>query len=111
MAYDTTLADRIRQRVGDRPDLVEKAMFGGLAFLVGGNMAVGVSGDALMVRVGKDAHDAAVARPGARIFDLSGRPMRGWIVVDPVGFSQPGELDRWVDEGVAHAQTLPRKGG
>lgn len=109
MAYDTTLADRIRLRIGDRPDLVEKEMFGGLAFLVGGNMAVGVSGDALMVRVGKDAHDAAMARPGARVFDLSGRPMRGWIVVDPVGLSGPGELDRWVDEGVAHAVTLPRK--
>ena len=111
MAYDLALADRIRESIGERPDLVEKEMFGGLAFLVGGNMAVGVSGDALMVRVGKDAHDAAMARPGARVFDLSGRPMRGWIVVDPIGFSQPGELDRWIDEGVTHALTLPRKGG
>jgi TfoX/Sxy family transcriptional regulator of competence genes len=111
MAYDHALADRIGRHIGDRPDLVEKEMFGGLAFLIGGNMAVGVSGDALMVRVGKDAHDAAMARHGARPFDMTGRPMRGWIVVDPIGFSEPAELDRWVDEGVAHALTLPSKGG
>jgi hypothetical protein len=110
MAYDIALADRIRLRIGDRPDLVEKEVFGGLAMLIGGNMAVGVSGDALMVRVGKDGHDAAMARPGARVFDMTGRPMRGWIVVDPIGFNGPGELDRWVDEGVAHALTLPTKG-
>ncbi len=111
MAYDTALADRVRRCIGERSDLAEKEMFGGLAMLIGGNMAVGVSGDALMVRVGKDAHDAAMARPGARVFDLSGRPMRGWIVVDPVGLDGPGELDRWVREGVAHALTLPPKGG
>jgi hypothetical protein len=111
MAYDLALADRIRLRIGNRPDLVEKEMFGGIAFLVGGNMAVGVSGDSLMVRVGKDGHDAAMTRPGTRIFDMSGRPMRGWIVVDPIGFSGSGELGLWIDEGVAHALTLPRKGG
>jgi hypothetical protein len=84
-------------------------MFGGIAFLVDGNMAVGVSGDSLMVRVGKDAHDEAVARPGARIFDMSARPMRGWVVVDPEGLVDDATLAAWIDQGVAYAVSLPPK--
>ena len=107
MAFDAELADRIRRHIGPRPDLVERQMFGGIAFLVGGNMAVGVSGDDLMVRVGKDAHDEAMSRPGARMFDMSGRPMRGWIVVAAEGFATDEDLRAWVDEGVSYAASLP----
>ena len=84
-------------------------MFGGLAFMVGGNMAVGVSRDELMVRVGKEAHDEAVSRPGARIFDLSARPMRGWVVVSPLGFLSDAQFDAWVDQGVRYAESMPTK--
>ena len=106
MSYDAALADRIRRRIGDRPDLVEKEMFGGISFLIGGRMAIGVSRQELMVRVGKDAHDEAVARRGARIMDFTSRPMRGWIAVAPEGFASEAELDAWVDHGVACAEGL-----
>ena len=87
MAYDEGLAQRIRERLGAEPGVTEKRMFGGIAFLLHGNMAVGVSGDDLMVRVGPDRTDAALARPGTRLFDMTGRPMRGWILVG--GWSRP----------------------
>ena len=109
MAYDQDLASEIRAHIGEHPALTEREMFGGIAFMIGGNMAVGVTGDDLMVRVGKDAHDEAEARPGARMFDLSARPMRGWIVVAPEGFSTETELAAWIDQGVAYAESLPAK--
>jgi TfoX/Sxy family transcriptional regulator of competence genes len=109
MAYDRRLADEVRAHIGNHQGLTEKEMFGGIAFMIGGNMAVGVSGDELMVRVGKDAHDQAVTKPGARIFDLSARPMRGWIVVAREGFAADAELDTWIQQGVAYAETLPAK--
>lgn len=109
MAYDERLADDIRARIGSHSGLTEKPMFGGIAFMVHGNMAVGVSGNELMVRVGKDAHEKAVSRPGARIFDLSARPMRGWIVVSPEGFPTDTDLNNWIQQGVAYAESLPPK--
>lgn len=109
MAFDERLADDIRARIGNRLDVVEKQMFGGIAFMIRGNMAVGVSGEELMVRVGKDAHDEAERRPGARIFDLSARPMRGWIVVAAEGISTDQDLESWIDQGVAYAESLPPK--
>ena len=109
MAYDEALADDIRARIGAHPGLTEREMFGGIAFMVHGNMAVGVSGGELMVRVGKEAHDEAEARPGARIFDMSARPMRGWIVVAPEGFTDDADLDEWIAQGVAFAESLPAK--
>lgn len=109
MAYNQGLADDVRSRIGNHLDLTEKEMFGGIAFMIGGNMAVGVSGDELMVRVGKEAHDQAVAKPGARIFDLSARPMRGWVVVAPEGLDTDAALDAWIDQGVAFAESLPPK--
>ena len=84
-------------------------MFGGLAFMIGGNMAVGVINDELMIRVGKDAHDEAVGRPGARIMDFTSRPMVGWIIVSPVGFTDDASLEAWVDRGLAFAESLPAK--
>jgi len=109
MGYDQRLADEIRARLGNLTGLIEKQMFGGIAFIVGGNMAVGVNGNNLMVRVGKDAHEKAVSRPGARIFDLSARPMRGWIIVAPEGFPTDTDLDNWIQQGVASAESLPAK--
>jgi hypothetical protein len=106
MAYDEGLATRVREVLGDRPGLVEKQMFGGLAFLVGGNMACGVRGEDLIVRV---AADAALGEPGARPFDLTGRPMKGWLLVDPDGHAEDEDLRRWVDRGLAYAGSLPPK--
>jgi TfoX/Sxy family transcriptional regulator of competence genes len=109
MAYDEALAARVRARIGDHPALTEREMFGGIAFMIGGNMAVGVHGTDLMVRVGKAGHDAAVARPGARIMDFTAHPMVGWITVTPEGFTQDAHLDAWVDLGVTYAGSLPAK--
>ena len=104
MAYNQGLADDLRARLGGRPGLSEREMFGGIAFMINGNMAVGVSGDDLMVRVGKDAHDEAVTKPGARDFDMSGRPMRGWILVSPE--DSPQNVT-W-DAGLTKVSPLPR---
>jgi TfoX/Sxy family transcriptional regulator of competence genes len=109
MAYDEGLTERIRQRLGTDPDVTEKHMFGGLAFLLRGNMAVGVSGDDLMVRVGPDNSDAALARPGTRVFDMTGRPMRGWILVAGTALTEDDALDEWIDEGRVFASSLPPK--
>jgi len=109
MAYDEDLADEIRVRLAGHPQVTEKKMFGGIAFIVHGNMAVGVSGDELMVRVGKEAHDEAEARPGARTFDKSKAPMRGWISVASEGISDEASLDAWITQGVAFAESLPPK--
>ena len=109
MAYSEPLADDIRARLSDRSDVSEKEMFGGIAFMVNGNMAVGVSGDELMVRVGKEAHEEAVSRPGARTFDMGARPMRGWINVSAEGFASDDDFNAWVDQGVAFATELPPK--
>ncbi|MDX3757984.1 TfoX/Sxy family protein [Streptomyces sp. AK02-04a] len=108
MAYDEGLAERIRERLGADPDIAEKRMFGGIAFLHCGNMAVGVSGDDLMVRVGPDAADEALARPGARVFDMTGRPMRGWVVAGSA-VAEDEALGEWIDEGHAFAASLPPK--
>lgn len=110
MAYDEGLAERIRAALGDDGgDVVERKMFGGIAFLLNGNMSVGVTGDSLMVRVGIDDHEAALEEPGARPFDMTGRPMRGWVVVDPIGIDSDSDLHTWDRRGVAFAASLPPK--
>jgi hypothetical protein len=81
MAYDEILAERLRETVGDGPTVIEKRMFGGLAFMEQGNLLVGVMGDDLIARIGPDSQEAALAMPGARKFDFTGRPMRGWVIV------------------------------
>jgi hypothetical protein len=110
MAYDEDLAQRVREQLADEPGMTEKAMFGGLAFLLDGNMSVGLSGAELMVRVGPDATDDALARPHTRLFDMTGRPMRGWVLVAPEGVGGDGELAAWVRRGVRFARSLPPKG-
>jgi TfoX/Sxy family transcriptional regulator of competence genes len=111
MAYDEELAHRIRAVLADEDGVTEKAMFGGLAFMVGGNMAVGVASTSeLMVRVGREGTDEALARPHTRLFDMSGRPMRGWILVAQEGVKTKRQLAPWVQRGVRFARTLPPKG-
>lgn len=109
MAYSEELAQRIRDEIGDHPGLVEKQMFGGIAFMIQGNMSVGVAGDELMVRVGKENGEAALAESHVRPFDLSGRPMAGWVLVAPEAIDSEDGLARWVDTGIAYAESLPAK--
>jgi TfoX/Sxy family transcriptional regulator of competence genes len=111
VAYDEDLANRIRELTAGEPGLTEQRMFGGLAFLIGGNMSVGVSGQGgLMVRVDPDDTDALVAKPHARPFEMRGRAMRGWLRVDPEGVRTKRQLEPWVKRGVAYARSLPPKG-
>ena len=110
MAYDEDLANRIRELIADVPDLTEQRMFGGLAFLVGGNMAVAASGQGgLMVRVDRADADALIARPSARPFEMRGRVMKGWLRVEPEGVRTKRQLEPWVRRGVAYARSLPPK--
>jgi TfoX/Sxy family transcriptional regulator of competence genes len=110
VAYDEELAQRIRELVGGGPDVTEKKMFGGLAFLVGGNMAVGASGQGgILVRVDPDQSDELVATTSARPMEMRGRSMRGWLRVDSDDVRTEGELRQWVDRGVAYARSLPAK--
>ena len=109
MAFDEGLAARVRDLVGGEDGLSEKKMFGGLAMLLHGNMAVGVSGDGLLVRTDPAAQDELLAEPGARVFDMTGRPMKGWLVVEADGCAEDADLRRWVDRGVAYARSLPAK--
>ncbi len=109
MAYDEGLATRVRDLLGDRLGVTEKRMFGGLAFLLEGNMACGIRGDDLIVRVAAEHADTALAEPDTRPFDLTGRPMKGWLLVGPNGYAEDDDLRRWVDQGVAYAGTLPPK--
>jgi hypothetical protein len=106
VAYDEELAERIRELVAGEPRLSEKKMFGGLAFLVGGNMAVAASGQGgLLVRVDPEESEALVASSDARPMEMRGREMAGWLRVDPPG----DELAGWVERGVAFARSLPPK--
>jgi TfoX/Sxy family transcriptional regulator of competence genes len=110
MAYDHDLANRIREQLAGEDAVSEKEMFGGIAFLLGGNMAVGVSRDELMVRVGKEHGDEALAEPHTRPFDMTGRPMRAWVLVEQAGFDTDEQLAGWVARGAAYARSLPPKG-
>jgi len=108
MAYDEILAARVRSAPAN-PGLLEKKMFGGIGFLLDGNMACGVHQGSLMVRVGPQQHESALAQPGVRPFDLTGKPMAGWVLVDSKGFASDDDLNHWVKLGVAYAATLPAK--
>jgi hypothetical protein len=109
MAYDEGLAERIRAALGEHPDLVEKKMFGGVGFMLQGNMACGVNKEDLIVRVGLEGYDDAVIRPHARPFDFTGRPMKGWVIVAPPGYEEDSDLDAWLHDGVSFALSLPPK--
>jgi TfoX-like protein len=109
MAYDEGLATRLRDLIGDEPGLAEKHLFGGLAMLLDGNMAIGVHGDALIVRTAPDRFEELLRMPGARPFDLTGRPMKGWLLVDAEGIAEDDDLRRWTELGITFARTLPAK--
>ena len=109
MAYDELLAMRMRAALGPMPGLVEKKMFGGIGFLLNGNMACGVHKDYLIVRVGPAKYAAALARPHTRPFDMTGRPMAGWVMVEPPGCATGQALKAWLEEGLAFARSLPEK--
>ena len=110
VAYDEDLANRIRELIAADRDVAEKRMFGGLAFLAGGNMAVGVSGQGgLMVRVDPEETDDLVAEPHAGPFEMRGRALRGWLRVDAEGVGTMADLEPWVTRGVTYARSLPPK--
>ena len=110
MAYDEELAGRIRALVGDGPDVAEKAMFGGLAFLIGGNMAVAASGQGgVLVRVDPEESDELVATTAAEPMEMRGRSMRGWLRVASEDVESDAELGGWVTRGTAYAASLPAK--
>jgi hypothetical protein len=112
MAYDEDLANRIREQLADQPGITEKAMFGGLAFLLHGNMSVSASGQGgLLVRIDPDDSEAALARPHCELMVMRGRAMPGWIRVAPEGVKTKRQLAAWVRRGVEFASTLPPKGG
>jgi TfoX/Sxy family transcriptional regulator of competence genes len=110
VAYDEELAARIRPLLAGEPDLTEKRMFGGLAFLVGGHMSVAASGGGgLLVRVDPDETDTLLDEPGAESFVMRGRAMDGWLRVAAAAVVDDRDLERWVGRGVAYARTLPPK--
>src|SRR6267378_6768221 len=100
MTFDTTLAARIRKLLGTRAGLSEKQMFGGLAFLLSGNMCCGVHGAEMIVRLAAEDTDGALKGKHTRLFDLSGRPMKGWILVGPKGLTSDAALAGWVTTSV-----------
>lgn len=109
MAYDETLADRVRDVLAGRPGVREQKMFGGLAFMLDGNMACGILRGELIVRVGKENLDDALAHPDARIFDMTGRPMRSFVYVAAEGLATDEGLEHWAGRGIAYAASLPPK--
>jgi TfoX/Sxy family transcriptional regulator of competence genes len=109
MAYDEALAQRIREALAGTAGLSERKMFGGIAFMVNGNMACGIVGDDLMVRVGPDNHDEALGQAHARPMDFNGRPMRGMVYIEPAGTTAAAALRSWLDRGVAFSTSLPPK--
>ena len=110
MAYDEDLANRIRELVGGRPGLTEQRMFGGLAFLIGGNMAVAASGQGgLLLRVDPADTDRLVEAPDVSRFVMRGREMDGWLRVDPAAVDTEAALRTWVRHGVGYARSLPPK--
>ena len=109
MAYDEVLAERVRRALAGRNDLSEKKMFGGIAFMLHGNMSCGVEKYQLMVRVGPERHEEALAQPHARPMDFTGRPMKGMVYVGPEGLRSDADLNAWLRRAVEFAETLPPK--
>jgi TfoX/Sxy family transcriptional regulator of competence genes len=108
MAYNSKLAERIRSELNGMP-FVEKKMFGGVGFLLNGKMACGVNKDNLIVRVDPAKHNALLKNPHAKPFDLTGKPMKGWLIVEAEGHKTAKQLSTWVKEGVEFALALPPK--
>ncbi len=111
MAYDEGAAHRIREALEalQPPGFVEKKMFGGIGFMVQGNMACGINGDRLIVRIGPERYEEALGRADTVPFDITGRPMKGWVMIVPDGYESDDDLNDWVQKGVGFALTLPAK--
>jgi TfoX/Sxy family transcriptional regulator of competence genes len=109
MSYDAQTVERVRQMLSRHPNVVEKRMIGGLSFLVNGNMCCGVTGSALMVRVGSEGLEQALAQPYVRRMEFAGRPLAGFVCVDPEGYQSDANLAKWVQRGLDFAATLPAK--
>src|SRR4051794_1308512 len=111
MAYDEALADRVREMLSPRSEVSERKMFGGIAFMVAGNMACGVLGEDLIVRLGEDESEEALEEDGVRPFDFTGRPMKTTVYVSPERTSDDAGLTEWVVAGARHPTTLTHKYG
>jgi TfoX/Sxy family transcriptional regulator of competence genes len=109
MPYNQKLAERIRAHLGKMRGLEEKSMFGGIGFLLNGNMACGVHRDSLIVRLEAAACEAALRQPHVKAFDMTGRPMKGWITVSAGGYSTARALGKWLDSSIEFARSLPPK--
>jgi TfoX-like protein len=109
MAYSQELAERVREALDGRPGVNERKMFGGIAWMVNGNMACGIIGEDLMVRLDRDEADAALADEHVGPMDFTGRPMQGFVVVEAAGIEDALDLGRWVDAGADFAASLPPK--
>jgi hypothetical protein len=109
MAYDELLAVRIRAALSGEPSLIEKKMFGGVCYLLNGNMACGVNKNDLIVRVGPEKNVEALSYPYTRPFDFTGKPMAGWVMVSAPGVATEKDLKAWLRLGVDFASTLPPK--
>jgi TfoX/Sxy family transcriptional regulator of competence genes len=109
MPFSHSLADRVRQALSRRSGVVEKQMFGGVGFLLGGNMLVGVWKTSLIVRVGPDSYEQALQEPNVCQFDITGRPMKGWVLVEAEGIETDEQLRQWIDRATRFVAELPVK--
>ena len=111
MAFNEGLAERIRQGLARRKGIEGKTMFGGIGFLLNGNMLVGVWKDSLIVRLGPDEGEEVLRQPHVKEFDITGRPMKGWVLVGPEGVEDDEQLTAWIERALWFAGTLPAKEG
>jgi TfoX/Sxy family transcriptional regulator of competence genes len=109
MAFNEVLAERIRQRLARRKNIEEKKMFGGVGFLLNGNMLVGVWKESLIVRLGQDEGDEALKEPHVKEFDITGRAMKGWVLLEPEGVEDDEQLRAWIQRAVKFVGALPAK--
>jgi TfoX/Sxy family transcriptional regulator of competence genes len=109
MAFDETLAARIRQSLARHKNVENKKMFGGIGFLLNGNMLVGVWKDSLVARVGSDEYEHALLEPHVKEFDITGKSMKGWVLVEPQGVAEDEQLNEWIQRALMFVRTLPAK--
>jgi hypothetical protein len=109
MAYDEVLAGRVSEIITSLPGLEEKKMFGGVGYLLNGNMSVGVYKENLIVRVGHEGFEEKMSMPHTVSFDITGKAMKGWLMVEPGGVESDEDLQYWIDQGVEFARSLPSK--
>ena len=109
MAYNEILAGRVRDKLHNLPGFIERKMFGGICVLLHGNMACGILDDDVIIRVGKEAYEDALALPHTKKFDITGKAMTGWVMVSPEGHDSDEQLDAWLQRGVDFVSSLPKK--